>query len=73
MKPTKNVMPLHENLKTDLDRIYVRFKNPKITLIIRSPDISDGDVVISNDDLESAIGAVRRLQAKSAFMFIIEP
>ena len=71
MKPTKNIMRLHEDLQTDLDRIYARFKNPKITLIIRSPDISDGDVVISNDDLESAIGAVRRLQAKSAF--VIEP
>ena len=73
MKPTKNIMRLHQDLQTDLDRISARFKNAKVTLIVRNPDIPNGDVVIGNDELDSAIESVRRLQAKSAFMFIIKP
>jgi hypothetical protein len=68
MKPTKNIMRLYEDLQTDLDRISARFKNPKVTLIVRNPDIPEGDVVFGNDELDSAIESVRRLQAKSAFI-----
>lgn len=31
---------LHEKLSVDLDRIVSRFKNPKVTLVVRAPDLS---------------------------------
>ena len=53
------------DLQDDLDRICKRFKNPKITLVVRAPQLEDGDLVIGNDDLTSAIGAIRRLQERA--------
>lgn len=53
---------LHADLSRDLDSICARFKNPKVTLIVRAPDLEDGDVVIGNDDLDMAIAAIERLK-----------
>jgi hypothetical protein len=57
---------LHQDLSFDLDRIARRFRNPKITLIVRAPDLEDGDVVIGNDDLDAAIAAIQRLKEREA-------
>ena len=50
------------SLNRDLGRIARRFKNQRITLVIRNPDLADGDVVLSNDEPtgEEAIKAIRR-------------
>lgn len=48
-----------------LNMIGVLFKNPRITLVIRNPDLTakglDGDVVISHtdEDLEEVIRAIK--------------
>lgn len=48
-----------------LNMIGVLFKNPRITLVIRNPDLNaqgkDGDVVISHtdEDLDEVIRAIR--------------
>jgi len=56
---------LHEDLCNDLERIAARFKSrPKITLLIRSPELPDGDVLLSDDDLALAIKAILRMQEK---------
>ena len=57
---------LYYQLQDDLDRIAKRFKAPKVTLIVRNPALADGDVVLSDDDLEAAIEALRRLQRERA-------
>ena len=62
------VTNLHDNLQNDLDRIKARFKNPKLTLIVRNPDVKDGDVVIGDDDLNLAIESVRKLQKNAKFV-----
>lgn len=49
-------------LQDDLDRICRRFKNPKVTLVVRAPDLDDGDVVIGNDDLDATIAAIVRMK-----------
>jgi hypothetical protein len=56
------VVQLHHDLDSDLKRIARRFKAPKITLIVRNAALPDGDVVLTDDDLELAIAALRRLQ-----------
>jgi len=55
---------LHADLSADLERIASRFKSPKLTLVIRAPDLADGDVVLSDDDLDEAIGAIERLKSR---------
>ena len=62
--PDLLLQQLHLNLDYYLQRIAGHFKNPKITLVIRNPDLADGDVVLSDDDPEAAIVAIRRLQEK---------
>ncbi len=59
------IQQLREDLSEDLNRIARRFKkNPKLTLVVRNPDLADGDVVLSNDDPELAIAAIRGLFAR---------
>ncbi len=62
---------LHDDLSADLAQIAARFKNAKITLIVRSPDLADGDVVLTDDNLELAVAALRKLENKA--MHVIEP
>ena len=52
-------------LQDDLDSVARKFKNPKMTLVVRAPDLPDGDVVIGNDDLDAAIGAINRLKNRN--------
>lgn len=53
---------LRFDLDADLKRIAKRFRNPKITLIVRNPDVADGDVVLTDDDPEAAIITLRGFQ-----------
>ena len=58
------------DLQGDLDRISKRFVRPKLTLVVRAPDLPDGDVVIGDDDLDMAIAAIERLKSRQP---IFEP
>ncbi len=61
---------LHIDLNDDLRRISSRFKTPpKITLVIRHPERPNGGCVLTDDDLELAIGEIRRLQERAEFTF----
>lgn len=43
-----------------LNRIAELFKNPKITLVVRSPDLPDGDLIMTHDDLGEVIASLER-------------
>lgn len=58
------VRELHHDLCGYLEQIAKHFKSCKITLIVRSPELNDGDVLLSDDNLDEAIAAIRRLQAR---------
>jgi hypothetical protein len=47
-----------------LEQISRLFKNPKITLVVRSPQLNDGDVILTDDNLESVVAAIRNLQGR---------
>lgn len=55
---------LQESIAYHLDEIGRLFKRPKITLVVRNDELADGDVVLSDDDLDKAISAIRHLQEK---------
>lgn len=57
---------LHFDLDRDMKRIAKRFKNCRLTLIVRNPDFEDGDVFLTDDDTETAFASVRKLQGKQS-------
>lgn len=53
---------LQEDLARDLTRVKRRFKNARVTLVIRQPDVpGDSSIVMSDDDLDEAIAEIRKL------------
>jgi hypothetical protein len=58
---------LHFDISQHLNEIAALFKDEvglKITLIVRTPELADGGVLISNDDPDAAIAEIIRLRAK---------
>ena len=56
---------LHNDISTHLSEISALFtEQPKITIVIRTPWLPDGGVLLSDDDLDEAIAEIRRLQVK---------
>jgi len=47
-----------------LDEIQTYFKEPKVTILVRTLDQEDGDLCMSNDEFEDIVFAIRRLQAR---------
>jgi hypothetical protein len=42
------------------------FKDPRVTIVVRAPSLPDGDVVVTDDDLDAAIKAIERLKFRPA-------
>jgi len=57
---------VREQIERYLNGIGELFKNPKITLVVRAPQLDDGDVVMTNDDLTEAIRAIEKSRAAEA-------
>jgi hypothetical protein len=51
---------LYDTITPHLAAIAGLFKNPKVTLVVRAPDLSDGDVVLTDDDLKSVIASLEK-------------
>lgn len=57
---------LHFDIGGYLVDIEKLFNCPvKITLVVRMPDMADGGVLLSNDDIQSAIAEIVRLKDKA--------
>jgi hypothetical protein len=56
---------LHNDISTHLSEIAALFTQPpKITIVIRTPWLPDGGVLLTDDDLDEAIAEILRLKAK---------
>lgn len=56
---------LHIDLNESMHDISTLFKpGVKLTLVARTPDLPDADVVVSDDSLDAAIAAIRRSQER---------
>jgi hypothetical protein len=53
-------LQLHEKIEPHLKAISKLFKNPKITLLVRAPDAEDGDLILTADDPDCVIAALKR-------------
>jgi len=58
---------VHSEISVHLAEISRLFKNPKITIIVRAPDQPDGDVILSDDDLDRVIAAIENLKGRDPF------
>ena len=55
---------MHDEISDHLDAIKALFKNPKLTIVVRNPDLRDGDVIVTNDDLDLVIQAIEKNKAR---------
>lgn len=58
---------LHADISESLNEIAALFDKhqlPKITLVIRTPWLNDGGVLMGNDDFDEAISEINRLRVK---------
>ncbi len=60
------LIELQTELSEHMAKIAEYFKHPRITLVVRSPELPDGDVVLTDDDLDAAIAAITRLKEHAA-------
>jgi len=64
-------MPLPDYISDEiadhLDEIAKLFKKPKVTLVVRAPEMPDGegDLVMTDDDLDQVVGAIMRRQSEA--------
>lgn len=54
-------LSLRGAIEPKLTAIRKLFLNPKLTLIVRSPDLGDGDLILTEDDLDEVVKAIRKL------------
>lgn len=66
---------VQDRLKPLLASIARLFRAPRITLIVRAPDVGNvkGDMVIGNDDPTSVIGALRARMVDEAEIYAGTP
>jgi hypothetical protein len=58
---------LHADISEHLEQIARLFKHDqevKITIVIRTPKLEDGGVLLSDDDFDLAIAEIQRLRAR---------
>jgi hypothetical protein len=56
---------LHAELAEHCTLIADLFKpGAKVTLLVRNPQLADGDVLVSDDDMNLVIEAIRKLEGK---------
>lgn len=57
---------LRSRIADHLQAIDGLFTTPtKITIVIRTPELADGGVLVSDDDYDLAIGEIQRLREKN--------
>ena len=67
---------LHADISESLDEIAALFDpkhETKITLIVRTPWLEDGDVLMGNDDYDEAITAINRLRLREPVRAALGP
>lgn len=56
---------LHQKILDHLNPIAKMFRRPLITVVVRSDELADGDLMVTNDpDLEAVVASVRNLGRK---------
>ena len=56
--PTEAQMKISRHLEA-IERLFTA---PKVTLVIRNPELEDGDLIVTNDSFDDAIEAIKNLK-----------
>lgn len=60
------LVKLHARISQKLNEIDSMFsESPKITIVIRTPWLEDGGVLLSNDDFDAAVKEIDRLRYRA--------
>jgi hypothetical protein len=73
---TDKLQRLHADISESLNEIAALFDpkhTPMITLIVRTPWLEDGDVLMGNDDYDEAITAINRLRSREPVRAALNP
>lgn len=66
MKLTREeCMALYDQLMPHIEAIERLFKFPRVTLLVRAPNLPDGDLLLTQDDGDTICEAIRRQMAKA--------
>lgn len=47
-----------------MGEIKLLFKNPKVTIVVRNPDLKDGDLIVTEDNIYDVIASIKKLQER---------
>ena len=66
MKLTREeTLALYEQIAPHLEAIERLFKSPVLTLVVRAPQLPDGDLVMTQDEPAKIIASVQKLMART--------
>jgi hypothetical protein len=60
----EQTLALYEKIVPHLEAIERLFKAPRITLLVRAPQLPNGDILLTQDDEATIIEAITRQMAK---------
>lgn len=56
---------VHSEMQWHADQIERMFRSgAKVTIIVRNPSIEDADTLVTKDDIDAVVDAIRSLQAQ---------
>jgi len=65
-KPTEKMHYAHAEISRLLDdvcRVFTRHEDVRVTLVVRTPWLEDGGVLMGNDEIDEAIKEIERLRS----------
>ncbi len=60
----EQALALYDKIIPHLEAIEALFKSPVITLVVRAPQLPDGDLVLTQDDPNAIIDTIKKQMAK---------
>ena len=60
----QQALDLYDSLLPHLEAIEALFKQPLVTLVVRAPQLPDGDLVLTQDEPQKIIESVEKLMAR---------
>lgn len=62
----EEMMALYDKIVPHLEAIEALFKHPKVTLLVRAPNLLNGDLLLTQDDETTIVEAVKRQLSRPA-------
>jgi hypothetical protein len=60
----ERLFKVQQEIEEVLKNIEPLFLNARLTLIVRNPDLQDGDMILTKDDLDEVIKSIEALKLR---------